>query len=62
MSKLFKAICSRYKVTEQTFLIAMRIFDKLSTARVGDRGQIEVSNKPVRLADSAVYRNLLHKR
>ncbi len=60
MRKIYMALRSRYKVSEQTFLIAMRIFDELGIAAVSDRGRISVSRSPVRLADSATYRNIRH--
>lgn len=61
MKKLYLAICSRYKVSEQHFLIAVRIFEQLGLVRIGERGQLTVSRDPVKLSESAVYRNLRHK-
>ncbi len=58
MRRLYLAICSRFKVSEQTFLIAMRIFEQVGLVSVSERGQLNVANKRVDLAKSAVYRNL----
>ncbi len=60
MRKLYLSICSRYKVSEQTFLIAIRIFEQLGLLSISERGQLSVANKRVKLDDSAVYRNLRH--
>ncbi len=61
MKKLYLAICSRYKMSEQTFFIAMRVFEQLGLVSVSDRGQLTVINKPVKLDRSAAYRNICHK-
>lgn len=61
INKLYRAICSRYKVSERDFLIAMRIFAQLGLVNVADRGQLKVSNSRVKLENSAVYRNICSK-
>ncbi len=58
MRKLYLYVCSRYKVCEEIFCVAMQIFSELELVKILDRGLIEASKKPVRLLDSATYKNV----
>lgn len=58
--KMYLAVCSRYKVKESEFYVAMTIFEQLSLVSVGDRGIVTVSRKKSNLSDSVFYRNLVH--
>lgn len=58
--KMYIAVCSRYKVKESEFYVAMTIFEQLGLVQISDRGIVTVSRKKSSLSDSVVYRNLLH--
>ncbi len=58
--RMYVAVCSRYKVSESVFKIALKIFDELSLVKISDKGIVTISRKGVNLADSITYRNLKH--
>lgn len=60
LHKMYVSICSRYKVSESVFRIALKIFDELSLVKISDRGIVSLSRKGVNLKDSATYRGLAH--
>lgn len=61
LRKMYLAVCSRYKVKESEFYVAMTIFEQLSLVSISERGVLTISRKKTNLSDSVVYRNLEHK-
>lgn len=59
-NKMYTALCSRYKVSESEFYLALDVFEQLKLVSINDRGIVTVSKKAVKLADSVSYRNLEH--
>ncbi len=57
--KMYAMVCSGYKTSESTFMLALKIFDQLGTVRINDKGFVEISAKSVNLDDSIAYRNAL---
>ena len=60
MRALYLQVNERYKTAEYKFLLAMKIFEQLGLARIGERGELLVSRKSVVLENSQAYRNIEH--
>lgn len=58
--RMYVAICSRVKISEVEFYLAMNIFEQLNLVSILPNGNIEVSRKPVKLQNSVFYRNIEH--
>ncbi len=58
--KMYQDVCSRYKVSESEFYVAMMIFEQLSLVEIIDRGILTVRRGKTDLTQSTVYRNILH--
>ncbi len=58
--RMYIAICSRVKISETEFCLAMHIFEQLNLVSILPNGNIEVSRKPVKLQNSVFYRNIEH--
>ena len=56
--KMYVSVCSGYKTSESTFMLALKIFDQLGTVRINDKGFVEISAKSVNLENSIAYRNV----
>lgn len=56
--KMYVIVCSGYKTSESTFMLALKIFDQLGTVRINDKGFVEISAKSVNLENSIAYRNV----
>lgn len=59
-NRMYAALCSRYKVSESVFYLALDIFEQLKLVSISEKGIITISKKAVRLTDSISYRNLAH--
>ena len=56
--KMYVSVCSGYKTSESTFMLALKIFDQLGTVRINEKGFVEISAKSVNLENSIAYRNV----
>lgn len=58
--KMYQEVCSRYKISESEFYVALMIFKQLSLVEISERGILTVHRAKTDLNKSAVYRNILH--
>lgn len=59
--RMYASVCSRYKISEFDFYLALMIFDQLGIVKINEKGVINVNNKSVKLENSVAYRNVLHE-
>lgn len=58
--RMYVAICSRVKISEVEFYLALNIFEQLNLVSILPNGILDVSRKPVKLQNSVFYRNIEH--
>lgn len=58
--RMYVSICSRVKISEVEFYLALNIFEQLNLVSIMPNGILDVSRKPVKLQNSVFYRNIMH--